>query len=50
MQYLYITLLIINTILLLGVSIHLFITRGPRKSFDQEITDMLEDGMKTYRR
>ena len=43
-------LVIIQAMLSLGGGIWLFATRGPRKSFDQELRDMHEDGLKTYRR
>ena len=43
-------LVIAQFMLSLGVGIWLFATSGPRKSFDQELRDMHEDGLKTYRR
>lgn len=43
-------LLLAQVILSLGVGVWLFVTRGPRKSFDQELREMHEDGLKTYRR
>ena len=43
-------LVMVQVILSFGVGIWLFVTRGPRKSFDQELREMHEDGLKTYRR
>ena len=43
-------ILIAQVILSFGVGFWLFITRGPRKTFEEEIKEMAEDGYKTYRR
>lgn len=43
-------LVVAQFMLSLGVGVWLFATSGPRKSFDQELRDMHEDGLKTYRR
>ena len=43
-------LVILQIMLSLGVVVWLIFTRGPRKSFDQQIKEMSEDGLKTYRR
>uniref|UniRef100_A0AAU6W079 Uncharacterized protein n=1 Tax=Pseudomonas phage Arace01 TaxID=3138526 RepID=A0AAU6W079_9VIRU len=43
-------LAIITVILSLGVGIFLILTSGPRKTFEEELKEMAEDGYKTYRR
>lgn len=43
-------ILIAQVILSLGVGVWLFATRGPRKTFEEDIKSMSEDGLKTYRR
>jgi hypothetical protein len=43
-------LVLLQIMLSLGVCVWLIATRGPRKSFDQQVKEMSEDGLKTYRR
>lgn len=37
-------------IVVLGGGVYLFVTRGPKKSFEEELKEMQEDGLKTYRK
>lgn len=50
LQNIYVVLLAAQVILFLGVGVYLFCTRGPKKTWDEEVKQMQEDGLKTYRR